>query len=74
MTGYSLSTVLDNLSLQQVMMIYRYGLEFEETKSTILINTYATALSGKKKAIGDKPDLKKFSILYGSKIKTKKKE
>ena len=71
MTGYSLEYILDSLSLLQVMMIYRYGLDFEETKSIILLNKYAEALSGKKKVISDKPDLKKFHALYGNRIKTK---
>lgn len=74
MTGYSLPQILDDLSLDTVMMIYRYGLEYEETKSIILLNQYAMALSGKKKVTSDKPDLKRFNILYGNKIKTNKKE
>jgi len=74
MTGYSLSYILDSLSLDQLMLIYRYGLEFEETKSIILLNKYAEALSGKKKSTSDKPDLKKFSAIYGNRIKTNKKE
>ena len=54
------------------MMIYKFGLEFEETKAIIILNQYAMALSGKtkNKEIGDKPDLKRFNILYGNKIKT----
>jgi len=52
------------------MMFYRNALEFEETKSIILLNKYAEALSGKKKIISDKPDLKKLNLLYGNKIKT----
>jgi len=70
MTGYSLSYILDSLSLDLLMMIYRYGLGFEETKSIIFLNQYGMALSGKKKVTSDKPDLKKFNLLYGSKIKT----
>lgn len=74
MTGYSLSYILDSLSLDTVMMIHRYGLEYEETKAIILLNKYAEALSGKKRVTGDKPDLKKFSILYGDRIKTPNKK
>ena len=57
-------------------MIYDYGIKFEETKSIILLNQYARALSGKtkNKGISDKPDMKKFRAIYGSKIKTNKKE
>ncbi len=74
MTGYSFDYILDNLSLVQLMMIYEYGLEFEETKSIILLNKYGEALSGKKKVTSDKPDLKKFYSLYGDKIKTNRKK
>lgn len=77
MTGYSLEYVLDELSIDQLVMLYDYGMEFEEIKSVILINKYAEALSGKKKPvrrtnIPDKPDIKKFKALYGKKIKTPK--
>ena len=75
MTGWTIPYVLDETTLSQLMMIYRYVLDFEETKSIILLNQYAMALSGKSnKKISDKPDLKRFNILYGSKIKTPKKK
>jgi len=77
MTGYSLEYVLDNLSLDQIIMLYDYGLEFEEIKATILLNKYGEALSGKKssrvESTGDSPDIKKFKKLYGNKIKQGKK-
>jgi len=66
--------ILDSLTLDLTMMIYDYGIGFEKTKSIILLNTYAEAMSGKKKQIGDSPDLKKFKRLYGNQIKTKGKE
>jgi hypothetical protein len=75
MTGYSLEYILDSLTLEQVLMLYDYGMEFEEIKSTILINILGHAMSGKKKSkvkTGDKPDIKKFKALYGNKIKTPK--
>jgi hypothetical protein len=73
MTGYSLEYVLDSLSLDQIIMLYDYGLEFEEIKATILLNKYGEALSGKKSTAGDSPDIKKFKKLYGNKIKQGKK-
>jgi hypothetical protein len=74
MSGYSLEYILDNLTLDLTMMIYDYGIGFEKTKSIILINTYAEAISGKKKMTGDTPDIKKFKRIYGNQIKTKVKE
>lgn len=74
MTGYSLEYILDSLTLELTMMIYDYGIKFQETKSIILINTYAQAMSGKtiNKDISDSPDIKKFKRIYGNQIKTKK--
>jgi hypothetical protein len=47
-------------------------------KSIILVNKIAECFFGakgkKSKDIGDKPDLKKFNILYGNKIKTPNKK
>jgi hypothetical protein len=80
MTGYSFEYILDNLSLLQLMMIYEYGLEFEETKSVILVNKLAECFFGVKSKktkstdINEKPDLKKFRAFYGDKIKTNRKE
>jgi len=80
MTGYSLEYVLDKLSIEQITMLYDYGLEFEETKSVILLNKYAELLTGKKSSktrrrnIPDKPDIKKFNALYGNKIKRGKRK
>ena len=78
MSGYSLEYILDHLSLDQLVMLYDYGMEFEETKAIILLNKYAEALSGKNKSkriknISDKPDIKTFKKLYGKKIKRGKK-
>ncbi len=66
---------MDELTLEQILMLYNYGMEYEEIKSIILINTLSDAMGGKKKSrvqTGDKPDLKKFNALYGNKIKTPK--
>ena len=75
MTGWEIDYILDEITLDLLVLIYKYGIEFEKTKSIILLNTFAEALTGKgkKKEIGDKPDLKKFYKLYGDKIKTPKK-
>ena len=72
MTGWEIDYILDEITLDELVLIYKYGIEFEKTKSIILLNTFAEALTGKgkKKEIGDKPDLKKFYKLYGDKIKT----
>ncbi len=72
MTGWGIDYILDEITLDELVLIYKYGIEFEKTKSIILLNTFAEALTGKgkKKEIGDKPDLKKFYKLYGDKIKT----
>jgi len=60
-------------------MVHEYGINFEETKSIILINKIAEAFFGvkpkkKKVDIGDKPDIKKFKRIYGNIIKTPDKE
>ncbi len=82
MTGYSLDYILDSLSLEQLVMLYDYGIEFENTKAGMLVNTIAEALSGKHKKpskndadhIPEKPNLKKFRKLYGDKIKRPNKD
>lgn len=76
MTGWTLDYILDETTLDFLVLVYNYGIEFEETKSIIFLNKYAEAISGKKKAkpMSDKPDIKKFKRIYGNKIKTKKKE
>jgi hypothetical protein len=76
MTGYSLEYVLDSLSLDQIILLYDYGLEFEKTKAIILLNKLGEALSGKKSVVEDRqdsPDIKKFKKIYGNKIKQGKK-
>jgi len=57
------------------MLIHRYGINFEETKSIILVNKAIEAITGKKSKksiedIPDKPDIAKFRRVYGNKIKT----
>lgn len=75
MTGWTISYILDEITLQQLMLIYTLGIEFESMKAIIFLNKYGEALSGKnKKKISDKPDLRKFSAVYGSKIRTPKKD
>ena len=51
MTGYSLDYILDCLSLEQLVMLYDYGIEFENTKAVMLVNTIAEALSGNTKSL-----------------------
>ena len=76
MYGYSLAYILDSLTLEQVVMLYDYGIEFEELKASILINKLAELLVGKKskdkskKDNGeDKPDKAEFYRRYGKRIK-----
>lgn len=76
MTGYPLNYILDELTLEQILMLYNYGMEYEDIKSMILVNTLGEAMSGKKRSrkikTGDKPDIKKFNALYGKRIKKPK--
>ena len=82
MTGYSLSYILDSLSLDFVMMLYSHGLKFEETKATIFVNKIAEGLFGtkgkkSKSKIGvDKPPPKYAELkrMFGDKVKRKVKE
>ena len=78
MTGYSLDSLLDSYSLDQIVMFYNQGFDWEEIKATVLINKLIEALTGKKSKpktdISDKPDLAKFYKDYGDKIKHPKKE
>ena len=76
MYGYKLSYILDHLSLEQVIMLYDYGIEFEEFKAGILINKLAELLVGKKakpepkdSSASDKPDKAEFYRRYGKNIK-----
>jgi hypothetical protein len=75
MTGYSLSYILDSLSLSQLMLIHNYGIDFEETKSIILLNKVVEIITGKKskksiEEIPENPDIAKFKQVYGKRIKT----
>ena len=74
MTGYSLDSLLDSYSLDQVVMFYNQGFDWEEIKAIVLVNKLIEAITGKKlkspsKSISDKPDLAKFYEKYGDKIK-----
>jgi len=83
MTGWTLDYLLDEISLDQIVMFYEYGYDFEEAKSIILINKLIEAITGKKprskkskskrRTMSDKPDLAKFEKLYGKIIKRPKK-
>ena len=79
--SYSLSYILDNLTLEQVVMLYDYGIEFEELKAGILISKLSELLVGKKSKTKskkdngeDKPDKAEFYRRYGKRIKKIKKE
>ncbi|MBA7557661.1 hypothetical protein ES705_50427 [subsurface metagenome] len=78
MTGYSLDSLLDDYSLDQIVMFYNQGFDWEEIKAIILVNKLIEAITGKKSKspsksnISDKPDLAKFYKIYGDKIKRKK--
>ncbi len=77
MTHWTLDYMLDHLSLDQIMMFYNYGYDWEETKALIFLSKYGEALSGKVKRRekkSDKPDIKTFNRLYGDKIKRPNKE
>ena len=73
--GYSLPYILDNLTLEQVVMLYDYGIEFEELKAGILIGKLSELLVGKKSKSkvkdqsDDKPDKAEFYRRYGKNIK-----
>ena len=79
--GYSLPYILDNLTLEQVVMLYDYGIEFEELKASILISKLSELLIGKKSKTkpkedirDDKPDKAEFYRRYGKRIKKIEKE
>jgi len=81
MYGYELPYILDHLTLEQTVMLYDYGIEFEELKASILISKLSELLVGKKSKtkpkedIGDdKPDKVEFYRRYGKRIKKIKKE
>ena len=74
MTGYSLEYILDSLFLDQLMMIHSRGIEFEETKSIILLNKVVEIITGKKsksKIPIDKPPPKYAELerMFGDKVK-----
>ena len=75
MTGWKLNYILDEITLDFLMMIYGYGIEFEETKSIIFLNKYAELMSGKKskpKVDINKqpPKLDELKQMFGDKVKT----
>ena len=68
--------LLNHMSLEQVLMYYDYGVEFEENKSNILVSRIAVGLFGVKeppkkvtKDYSDTPDKESFYKHYGDKIK-----
>ena len=70
--------LLDHMSIDQILMYYDYGLEYEENKANILVNRLAVGFFGveekpkKKKQETDydeTPDRKAFYEKYGDKIK-----
>ena len=72
MYGCTLDHLLWQLSLDQVLMLYDYGMEFEKTRSIILTNTLAEALSGSKplkNTKDDKPDKVQFYKRFGDRIR-----
>lgn len=80
MYGFSEEYLLDEKTLDEVLVYYDNGMDFETLKAEILIAKLGEALSGKKSKrktkpgpIGDKPDIKTFEKLYGNKIKRPKK-
>ena len=74
MTGWKISYILDETTLPQLMMVYSFGIEFEEIKAVILLNKYSEALGGKKskpKIPIDKPPpkLAELQAMFGDKVK-----
>lgn len=67
--------LLDYMSIEQILMYYDYGLEYEKNKATILTNQIAVGLFGaeepKKRDYNPKPDKKAFYDKYGNVIKRK---
>ena len=81
MYGYKLPYILDSLTLEQVVMLYDYGIEFEELKAGILISKLSDLLVGKKSKTKpkkdngeDKPDKAEFYKRYGNRIKKVKRK
>ena len=78
MTSWTLEYILNSTTLDQLVLIHKHAIDFEETKAIILLNKVAELLTGtktKKKNIdkeitSDKPDKKKFKLYYGNIIKT----
>ena len=76
MTGWTRLYILDDTTLDFLMLVHRHGFNWEETKSIILLNKVVEIITGKKskksiEGISDKPDKAKFFAKYGNKIKTK---
>ena len=75
MYKYTLDYVLWKMTIDQVLMLYDYGMEFIKVKSIILINTLAQFLTGKKPKTKEdidfsdqKPDRKAFYKHFGDRI------
>lgn len=82
MTGWTLEYILDSTTLDQLIIIHKNAIDFEETKAIILLNKVAELLTGKKskkknidiETTSDKPDKKRFKLYYGNIIKTPRKK
>ncbi len=65
------------MSIEEILLFYDYGTEFEEHRAALIINKLGEAMSDKKttKQSGpgsDKPDKAAFYKHYGDKIKRPK--
>ncbi|MFS0820756.1 hypothetical protein [Bacillus sp. 1P02SD] len=67
--------LLNNMSIEQILMYYDYGIEHETNKANILVNRIAVGLFGvedknpKKRDYNDSPDKEAFYKHYGDRIK-----
>lgn len=65
--------LLDHMTIEQIFMYYRYGLDYEKNKATILTNQIAVGLFGaeepKQRDYNPEPDKKAFYDRYGDIIK-----
>ncbi|MBU5214559.1 hypothetical protein [Heyndrickxia oleronia] len=70
--------LLDHMSIDQILMYYDYGLEYEVNKANILVNRIGVGFFGveeepkkqkKESDYDDTPDREAFYKRYGDKIK-----
>lgn len=69
--------LLNHMSLEQILMYYDYGVEFEEQRANVLTHRLAVGFGFVKETpktrvrdrYNDKPDKQKFYELYGDRIK-----